>query len=725
MLQFYFKMGAVLALGGFSVFSGIAPVAADEVTKTAVAPAAIPVGVRNYLVKNGEATGKIYLPENSTPLAMLAADELRTFIKAMTGAEMEIAYNDLNHFEYGRPYFTQISLEIRPKAEWEGKESPQAFTIETLNRSNSSRQIIRGNSPLGLLYGVYQFLFEQGIRFYTPEPDGTFIPKKNDLPMLMGKKSYTPDIELRSMNYSGLDNNAWDTTLPGHHQRVKDYTRWYLRNRLMLERNIDSGDYPFIRLSHGGGHSLSGARANADFAREPERFPMKNGKRYKGGQICWSNGKNVDAAVANAIKVYDEIKTKGEKNKYDLTPYNNIVDISLFDWGGALCECPECTLIAGEEPNKVDRLVWSFMNKVAKNVAAQRPNCKLLVFAPYLELTRPPADVKLEPNLIAQACRSEAWENKAENREFYPFTKVYSENVKATADAGAEMAVYEYILWQGTPQPLDVLDAIAEYKKYNVSYYHTETMQRNDLWLPIFWSMANVLFDSSKTPREFLQDFCQNYYGEKNGSIVFEFYHDLTENGKLMERRIYGGLESTSALFTDDLIKKYRSKFMWAANNAVGPEREHIVRFGNAFESAAQMAEIYRAHCKALNDRTDEAINDVKKRYNNYQKLIPKIREFSGPDNWTLLEPINKIDYKTLKPVLRKDLAEDEERYLTELFARDVVPDEVENLFKLPEVWLFRCDPWLEGQKKGFASLDYDVSRDKWQNVSAWDVFES
>ena len=53
------------------------------------------------------------------------------------------------------------------------------------------------------------------------------------------------------------------------------------------------------------------------------------------------------------------------------------------------------------------------------------------------------------------------------------------------------------------------------------------------------------------------------------------------------------------------------------------------------------------------------------------------------------------------------------------------MPDEVENLFKLPEVWLFRCDPWLEGQKKGFASLDYDVSRDKWQNVSAWDVFES
>ncbi|MEG2076066.1 MAG: hypothetical protein RRY34_06140, partial [Victivallaceae bacterium] len=74
----------------------------------------------------------------------------------------------------------------------------------------SSRQIIRGNSPLGLLYGVYQFLFEQGIRFYTPEADGTFIPKKSDLPMLMGKKSYTPDIELRSMNYSGLDNNSWD-----------------------------------------------------------------------------------------------------------------------------------------------------------------------------------------------------------------------------------------------------------------------------------------------------------------------------------------------------------------------------------------------------------------------------------------------------------------------------------------------------------------------------------
>ncbi|MEG2076505.1 MAG: hypothetical protein RRY34_08380, partial [Victivallaceae bacterium] len=92
MSQFNFKMGLALALSGFSVFSGITLTGAETDQKQAVAPAAIPVGVRNYLVKNGEATGKIYLPENSSPLAMLAADELRTFIKAMTGAEIEIGY---------------------------------------------------------------------------------------------------------------------------------------------------------------------------------------------------------------------------------------------------------------------------------------------------------------------------------------------------------------------------------------------------------------------------------------------------------------------------------------------------------------------------------------------------------------------------------------------------------------------------------------------------------
>jgi hypothetical protein len=72
--------------------------------------------------------------------------------------------------------------------------------------------------------------------------------------------------------------------------------------------------------------------------------------------------------------------------------------------------CPACNAVAGSDPNRQDRLVWSFMNQVARGVQAEVTGSRILLYAPYYELTQPPPDVKIEPNIIAVSCRSYSWD---------------------------------------------------------------------------------------------------------------------------------------------------------------------------------------------------------------------------------------------------------------------------------------------------------------------------
>lgn len=714
----------IWALSG-CMFLGAALSAQTQKNSTPATPKTAVKQVPTFsLYQDGQPVATLYLPKEMNRISFLAVEELQNHLEAMTGARLPVSYLSDDHFAYGRPRYTQVVLQIRPEKEWKGKESPQGFQVIGDNkRPNRNTLLIRGNSSIGLLYGVYDFLESQGVRFYTPDPeDGTIISRKETVNVPIGVRSVTPVFTRREMNLAGVADTHFDPSRDPK-TKIKDYTRWHLRNRLFMCRNIDSGEFGFNRMPSGGSHGLSGARGNANFAKEPERFRMVNGKRVKNGQICWTNAKNIETAVNNALEFYQKVD-KNQKDS-DLYDVSLIQDISLFDWGGALCECPECMKIGGQEPNRLDRQAWSFINAVAKEVARKRPDAALSLFAPYLELTKPPEDVKIEPNVFGMACRSEAWVNRPENENSYPFTKFYEENVKATLNAGAKLAVYEYILWQGTPQPLDVLDAIAKYRALGngTSFYTAEVMQRNDLWFPVWWAMARALFYEEKQPREYLADFCREYFGEKFGKAAMDFYTDMSLSAKKMERRIYGGLESTSAIMTDSLIRQYRQKLESAKSGMVtGPQLRRAERFRNAFESAAKTAELYRAHCDALNNRDDASLAKVKKLYHEFQKFYPKIAEYCSPDAMSLLDPIGKMDYKAIKPGRVKEL-DDDAKYKAALFSRATAPEKINHLFKLPEYWLFRVDP-TPNTSGEFIKPEYDASKG-WQKISTWDCYES
>jgi Domain of unknown function (DUF4838) len=680
---------------------------------------------RAYIVKDGKSLGRIYLPQNANRPLLFAAEELKLHLKKMTGANVQYAWRSPTGADSG------FVLEVRPEEAWKGKESAQAFTITEIEKP---RPLVRitGNTGLGVLYGVYQYLSDQGVRWFEPGEIGTNIPKLTVLEVKKRKKPSSPSFRYRCLDFSGWHSTHFDYSDKNHYREVThhEYDLWLLRNHLIFDRSIHGKHYfDFNRVASSARHGLK-SKCNLnprDLKKEPERFPLvtRKGKKVRvarGAQICFTNETNIRNAVESAVAYFRKLEATAGKRNTDLDEIADVVDMSLADHAG-ICECDACATVAGTGPRSKDRLVWSFMNRVAKELNRRMPGKKIMLFAPYYELTRPPADIKIESNIIAIACRSHAHHKVPENRNSYPFIKQHKINIETTIKAGAEMQAYDYILWQNTPQPLDVLDAAQFYAENGFIGYHAEVMQRNELAWPILWTLARFTWDAKQDPQLLLKQYCMEYYGKENGAIVLDVLRRINARSRKIYRIIYGGPADTSAMLSDELIKSSRTRLAVAKKSVRGKELERISRFSDSLEVQMQFAETYRAFCTALNERTPNSINAFKKRaaaFKTFSEANKTIR-FCSPGLFKLVQRFEKVDIAALKPKGRVFKTEAEKQ--RELFAGTSVPARINNLFYLPENWKFRIDIHEEGLNRGWEKPGFNDA--KWPLLSTHNVFEA
>ena len=687
-----------------------------------------------WLVKDGVAQGHLFLPRTCGRPMLLAAEELREYVRKMTGADLPLAYRgpDVRHRKD-----VGIQLVVRDEAEWKGREPSQAFAIEETLKPRGAVLLtgvtIRGNTEMAVLYGVYQYLHELGVRWFSPGEIGENVPVLRDLPIRERKDAYSPSFLGRGLSLSGVHKNHFDTTDPKRYRDVihHEYDLWTLRNRTAFQRYIHTRHwFDFNTVTQSGGHGIRrAALGNADITEEPERFPLvtRGGtteRRAKSAQICFTNEKNVQQAIASAAAFFDrQVQTRGERNT-DLDDLMDTCPMGLSDSSG-ICECDPCDRVAGNPPNNKDRLVWHFMNRVAKGLSAQKPGKKIGLFAPYFELHRPPPDVTIEPNIVAVSCRGVGWSAAPEDQATYPFTRKHAENMLATRKAGAEMRTYDYVMWRGTPQPLNILDAAAAYKRLGFKYYHAEVMSRNEQVWPILWSLSQYLWDSDQDPRQLLADYCNEYYG-KAGPLVLDLMTRLDAGSRAIPRLVYGGLRDTHAMVSDALIAHGRKSLNAAIETLEDKEKVRLERFRDTFEMFARTAETYRSYCEALNRRTPKAIAAAKAKFADYETFW-EARQLSAtcsPGTLAKMQRLGKVEIAPrAEPKARKGL-DDEKAWLRELFAFDRVPESIENLFPLPEVWKFTVDYEDKGLREGWQKVELDDGQ-TWQPISTWNFFES
>lgn len=702
-----------------------------------------------YLVKDGKIQGHLFLPRKYGRPVMLAEEELREYFRKMTGDELRLSYRDPD-IKHQRD--TGIHLVVRKPEEWQGKESAQAFVIEETPKPNAEIPItgvtITGNTEMAVLYGVYQYLGQLGVRWFSPGEIGENVPERKEIALSARREVSSPSFLERCLDLSGTAADHFSASDPIRYRDEihHDYALWRLRNRLMFERSINRGNwFDFNGVVTAGSHGLRRIVLDGvDFSKEPERFPMletkaerdwaaveqanhpdqtqpapiltKKERQEKGGQICFTNKANVEAAIQSAVDYFE----RQEANPTDLDEVMDTFPMGLSDATG-ICECEACTKAAGKGPYSRDRLIWSFYNRVAKGLGERMPGKKIGLFAPYFELSRPPEDIKIEPNIVAVSVRAVTWSALPEDKASYPFAKDHLENMRATGAAGAELRMATYTAWMGSPQILSLLDAAEAYHDLGIRYFHVEVMNRNEQLWPVLWTLAQYAWDANQSTAGLLERYCREYYG-KGGKVVLDLMKQLDANAQKLPRIIFGGYATTQMIMTDDLVSQGERDLEVAIGKAKGKEKTRLELFRDTFAMFASTAKAYRAYCDALNTRTPEAIQQYQQAVADSEKLwVDKnLARTCSPRVLAKLKEIGEVAPEP-KSFSRPELADDA-TWRRELFSLDAMPETLPNLFPLPEMWKFRIDPRDIGLAEGWEKPDYNDQ--SWRTISTWNAFE-
>jgi hypothetical protein len=651
-----------------------------------------------WLYKNGKTQGKIFFPAKGSRITFFAVCELQDFLQKITGTKIPIAWNrDGNAGDDG------IYLQVK-------KQKPvQGFTIEQ-NTDCQNKVIITGNSEIALLYGVYEYLRSLGCEWFAPGKIGENIPKLENIAIKNYSKEFQPDFKLRIIDFSpSYYSSLNDTDFP------RQLGLWILRNRFMFFEPDRNFSFNAIPLPQPSGHNLHEmALKGIDIKKEPERLAMvtRKGKKIRTldhAQICFTNEKNVKMSIKSIVDYFKEREKSRHKRFNDFDDIVDFCPISLEDCKG-ICECKKCKNIAGDGSFAKDRLVWNFMNKVAKGVAEQCPGKKISLYAPYWELSRPPENVKIENNICAFGCRQSSWRPYYINN--YPLGGDFHKNLQMTAKAGAQLCNYDYLI-RYAPQILNVLDAIKTYREMGSEVYFIDVMQRNTLNWQILWVLMNYSWDSRCSPRKLLAFYCEKYYGKNGGRAVSNIlrYFDLPDVVNIM---------------TPEVIKQGRFELGKAVAEANGKEKKRLEIFRLSFETHARLAETLRAYYHALNIRTPKAEKKALKAFDNYEKFWKEndIFRINSIDTLTRLIKLKK-NFKIVTAVkAEKRKSFKPEHFLIEVFEGVNVPPNIKILYKFPEIWKFRLDPDDIGIKNGWQQPNFKTGS-KWHNISTWNYYTS
>lgn len=651
--------------------------------------------------------GPILLPENAAPELQLAAKELVTHIKLMTGEELSTAVDKGGELVEGA-----IRLTVNAKAPGipPADGSDQASVIDQSGRG----VLIEGQSPVGTLYGAYEYLGDLGVRWFVPGELGTHVPKRPAIETTGQKKQVTPGFRSRMVWLSGDVGWHWDPAKSK--ELLADYNYWQVRNRLQMAEKRLQPELANLNIDvrEHTGHNIRVIYKwkKLTLANAPERFPLvtRNGKqeRYDKGQICFTHPDNIADAAAWCIDFFDK------------DPGAMRASMSLSDTGG-ICECDTCRKANGgvDPARDGNRLVWGFMNEVARRVGQAKPGKGIAFYSGYGATSAPPEGVKSEPNIVG--CVAHIAHNSCDLEDkSCNFNVAHLQKFAALKATGAEMMARDYIMYSSNLQPLVILDYIKTYKKLGCVGYSCEVMSRSEQSMMVGWAQAQLTWNPSLDPKKLIEEYCLTYFGPA-GADVLATVNAIDDSVKKVPRITIGGFGSANEIMTDDLNAFGRKTLADAAGKVDGVYKQRLERFTESFEVYARLAEAYRALFIALDDRRPEtqqaavAKFDSVIAYYNDNYVAESVSPHIIPA-WVTRVRNTAVNLPPIKPALHKALVGlDEEGLKREVFTLDTLPAKLENFTMLGNLWKFRQDIYNRGEASGWAGETFDDS--KWPQL--------
>ncbi len=306
------------------------------------------------LTLNGKSQYTIQMPQNPTLMEILAANELKYYLKISTGAD----------FQEGN---TPKSILLQRDTTLAPQESSLQVKDEKL--------VLSGGDEWGILYAVYTFLENQlGIRWFSAYGD-ELVPKYENLSVDFLPYRQKPAYGKRAL----IGSNYYKHSVS---------SMFFLRNRLNICNSLENPNYPgsrtFMKFRGHQSHTLffyippeKGYYHQAlkfkeekyYFAEHPEFFAMnKDGKRVKNLQLCFSNTDLRKEFTRRFLECVELMGTDG------------IYAISAMDWVGSFCFCPECQKLESKYHCSAGPML-DYMIELSAVIAEQYPDLYLSTLA--------------------------------------------------------------------------------------------------------------------------------------------------------------------------------------------------------------------------------------------------------------------------------------------------------------------------------------------------------
>lgn len=470
------------------------------------------------VVDNGRPVAVVCVVGNASSAAQFAAKEITKYVEAMTGAKLKIVV--------GR---TVGGARIEIDDAVKGLEREE-FRIET----KSGVLSLSGGSPRAALYAAYELLEHFGCGFWSPFNET--VPSAKSLSVESAWKVQSkPAIPWRQVHSQYGYKIPWKPKLR-------------INGRMWTEAtpaNLGGSD------SMAMGQSLAGLNhGDAEkrlFAEHPDWFAWREKEKTRTmRQMCTSNDEVVDAIVAKI------------RSRYKANPSNiSYESVSLRD-NDKICQCDKCRRLVKKHESTAAP-IFDCANRVAKAIAKDLPNVRIVVLAYWVSQT-PPKGMTLEPNVVV------CW---ARLRNFaVPPSKVPGHDAKL--NKWRELAKGNVVIWDYNVQfrgyllPAPIIDMMGPgFREYAEKGIKGVMVQMAGFGAALMdfaelrtWLCAKLMWNPAQDEHKLMRDWCDGACGA--GSTAVKEWLEIRRKAR-DRKRSYGPYDPDSLhVFTPkELVKGY------------------------------------------------------------------------------------------------------------------------------------------------------------------------
>lgn len=538
------------------------------------------------IVDRGLSDYRIVVSREASPSEKHGANELRDFLKEISGAELPVVTDENPMVPHETILGDNVHLrQLGVKIDWDIL-GPEGFVIRTIGNC----LVIAGGRLRGTMYGVYTFLEDYlGCRWFSSRVSR--VPKLERVEVGPINDTQVPILEYRDVHYT----DAFDAD-------------WSARNKVNSSHaRLDGrrgGKVTYHHFVHTFYHLLP---PQEFFEEHPEYYSEIDGRRTaERAQLCLTNPDVIRIAAEQVGQWIKEV------------PEASIYSVSQNDWWG-WCQCEKCKAMDEREGSRSGTIL-QFVNQMAEAIEKEHPDKALDTLA-YSYSRKPPKTIRPRKNVIVRLCSIECcFSHPLEECNYTrrPSFRTFRGDLRNWSKIAKRLYVWDYITnFSHYIQPFPNLQVLKPniqfFVKHNVKGVFEEGNYSpgggGEFAELRAYILAMLLWNPDYDVEKAINEFLEGYYGQAAPPI--REYIDMLHQ-KVRDAKIHVDIRSppTSAYLSPDIVKRARELFDEAERLAENEEILFRVRVARLPIQYVEMSNLPEndSKRKALIDRFFEVV---------------------------------------------------------------------------------------------------------------------